>query len=373
MRGAWCAAGGSAARGAPRVVRRAWCAPESSDRAPRLKARAAAVAAGLGVAAAGADRYLAAMPRLPPNPTPASEIPLVQGRSAAWRAALQAGLLCGALWFASCSQQTVQTQDRFWLRAPGPALLRLTPPPAPGAPGVVQRTVVEGTVEAHGPSARAGVDFQLRVAARGGGHAELLYRIGLRRRLPLAVDDRVRIELLVRPHAGDDGQDQGLLVYRKVAELQAVGDGAAAQQPDEGPNKRPGTGMATVARRHLLAVVDQSHIVEDRALPESLRALRPTDVVAYEASGRFRGDCQDVQEHRYFRLLQPRLLIGSDAKVLAGRFFAPGSRLRLRGSDDERFDMVLLSNRAVSRSTCRFKPDPTYSWAAVRVEAEPAP
>ena len=294
------------------------------------------------------------------------------------RVGVSFGVLCvlaTGLVLSGCGGETVRLDDRFWLRAPGEALLRVTPPPPPGAPGAVLRHTVEGTVKRHVASVSAGVDYRLTVETRAGKPAEFAYQLGAGRRLPLEPGNTVRILALSRGHAADDGQDHGLLVYRVETETVATPNGDAALKAPAGPAKQTAKQTAkqgeaaapqSVSRPLLIAAVDQNQVLEPGDLPPALRGLLVTDVAAYKQSGRFRGDCQDIREHRYFRLTAPELLTRSDAKVLNDRLYAPGSRLFMRESPTHDFDIVLLSNLAVTRSSCHDRPDPTWSWAGIR-------
>ncbi|MCO4763812.1 MAG: hypothetical protein KC502_20025 [Myxococcales bacterium] len=238
-----------------------------------------------------------------------------------------------------------------------------------GAPGAVTRHNIEGIVSTHVRSGRAGVDYILTLQRPERVDAKFTYRLGRHRRLPVNTGDSIRIVVAHRAHAADEGEDVGVLIYRSETESVTDNRGDSPLKAPRGPGDKPETGTLKLRNRAvLIAVVEQNQLFSEDELPAALRGLRITDVAAYKEAGRYRADCQDVREQRYFRLSRPDLLAGSEGKILRGRFFAPGSRLRMRQSTTESFDVVLLSHVAVVRSSCRAKPDAVWSWAAIRSE-----
>ncbi|HAN31675.1 MAG TPA: hypothetical protein DCQ06_08775 [Myxococcales bacterium] len=148
--------------------------------------------------------------------------------------------------------------------------------------------------------------------------------------------------VFVRQHAVDPAVDIGLLAYARQA-------GGGKQMPSE----------------RLVAVVQDNGVVPSTLVPQALEAVRPTDVIAYHHGRRRDAQCDEIYEHRYFRLLRPSLLSGSDAKTPDGRLFAPGSRLRLYHTQKSTYDLLLVDNRSINRTNCRRQPVARWSWSAV--------
>lgn len=270
----------------------------------------------------------------------------------------------------SCGGQTVRMSDQFWLRAPGPARIRLTPPLVVGVPGEVKTHIVEGIVTNHTSSGRSGVDYRLALKTTTDKRVEFTYQLGGKRRIPVNTGDTLQLVVVLRSHVSDDRHDRGMLLYRLDAEPVTEPREIAQLTPPKGPGakNRDAETMGKSRRKTLIAAVDENKLLQEDKLPAALKALRPTDIAAYRESGRFNGACQLVREQRYFRLTRPVLLVKSRAKILNKKLYAPGSRLQLRDTATKDFEVMLLRNLSVVRSTCRDRPEPTWTWAAIQVE-----
>jgi len=275
------------------------------------------------------------------------------GNRALLLAALAAVMVVGG-----CGATTMRVDGAFWLKAPGDPTVRALPSTQAGAPDVVVRREVRGTVADHSMASGAAADHLLVVRRAGGDVVRIYYRIGGKREVPVAIGDGVRIILLSRKHLEDDGADVGLLVYRQAATADLGTNPDAAK---------------IETREDLVAVVQMRDIIGRRELPPPLRVLRATDRPAYHEAGTYRGECQEVRSHSHFRVTRPKLIAGLSGTNRSARYIAPGTTLTL---DDgrARFRVLLLDNRRVEIEETQWceKPEDSWSWAAVRV-ARPEP
>ena len=246
-------------------------------------------------------------------------------------------LLLSTLWATGCAHRVVKVDDRFWLRATPSVKVSMRPALGSVAPGDTKRFTVAGTVQGQYKTGDGGYRLVLKRP-----DAVMTYRIGGGRKFPLRPGAQVRILLFIRQHAADPEIDLGFLLYARVS-------GGGGQRPSE----------------RLIAAVQDNGVLSPTLLPEALHAVKPTDVIAYHHGLRRDATCDELYEHRYFRLLRPSLLAGSDAKTPDGRLFGPGSRLRVYHTGKSSYDLMLVDNRSVSRSNCRARPGPRWTWSAI--------
>jgi hypothetical protein len=251
----------------------------------------------------------------------------------------------------ACSTQQVRHSEAFWRQAIGDATVRVVPPRDVGAPGVTTQDEFRGAVVRHERASGSAVDHVLELKRAGGDIVKIYYRIGGNRVLPLATGDHGVIRVLHRRHVEDDGVDVGLLAWRLGLTVGAAGTAAPT----------------STESKELVAVVEMREVLDPKTVPALLKSLRATDIAAYHESGTYVGNCEEIRAHHHFRIMRPKWVVTEATKPLESRLLGPGSMVVLDDGSD-RFEVLLLDNRKTEASTCIVAPEPTWSWAAVRVK-----
>lgn len=258
-------------------------------------------------------------------------------------AAAAAGLVGWSAAVAGCSGPERASAGGFWARALPTTRVSLEPPPALGAPGVVARHEIVGVARIHVRRPAGGPPSVLHIERADGTRVLLSYDIGAGRALPIDVGDNVRVRVLIRRHAEDDGEDVGLVVWLR--------------QPTSGP----GEGL-----EQMVVAVEQRRLLEDEGVPATLRAIAPTQMPVYYTAGRFGQDCDETRQHSWFRFGRAGWLreVAGQRHPLDPRLVAPGGRVDVSDGTD-RFDVLLIDNRQTTQSACRVPTEPSWNWAAI--------
>ena len=267
----------------------------------------------------------------------------------------------------ACGGLQVSHEGSFWMRAAGDPTIKVAPGRTNTTPGVTITDTFEGKVTLHQRASGSAADHVLALARAGGDEVRLYYRIGGARAIPVQVGDQVRMKLLQRRHAEDEGMDVGLMIWRWQATATVL-----APTPLGAGNKPVAGALRGEELMQLVTVVQTRDIISVDDVPQVLAALRKTDIPAYHESGTYRGVCEEIRAHHHFRITRPQW-VKERADSGDERLLAPGTNVVLDDGRD-RFGVHLMDNRVVKRdsSTCKSVPEPTWSWSAIRV-ARPAP